>query len=128
MDIFLLYLFTRLDPILDTLGGFCFAIEILSILLMISYCICTVEMTGRKKEEAEAFRNKLPIKSVVSIFILLVCIKTLVPSQKDLAVIVGGSLAIKAVQSETASKVMSIINKTLDDEFEKLTSKKKESK
>ena len=118
MDIFLLYLFTRVDSLKEMLtfvlilggigGGFLVAFG------GFSY----------RDDEIKAFREKWLNK-----YLLLTCammvLSVATPRQKDLAIIIGGHFAIEAAQSGTAKKVYAIVQDVLDEKLAEIAKKKK---
>ena len=112
MDIFLLYLFTRVDAIRGACAfiGFSASIAALSIVMFRS-----CEMG---EDLADAMRG-WPKRLLFVVLPAFISAMVLVPSRSDLAIIVGGKLAVDGLQSETAKKVYRIVQDMLDEELAK---------
>ena len=109
-DILLLYLFTRVDVI----QGLLIAIAILGgAILLISGLHFGFELKLVKWWSFVKWK-------VLPIYVSVLLVSVLVPSQKDLAIIVGGHYAIAAAKSETAEKIKNIIDLTLDKQLKEL--------
>ena len=100
MDIFILYLFTRLDAIAFAFGLCTF------IALLISLAFLMEEKPARAKK---AF--------IVAVGMLFLTVLT--PTSKDVAIIIAGHYAYEGVTSEqftgTAKKVFDLVNRELDE-------------
>lgn len=111
LEIVVLYLFTRVDDLRFALG-WCIALTIV-IAAMRAVAI------GSKSDSGDEF-NDIRAASwwkFVVIFLMFVSMKVAVPSKVDMAIIVGGKLAVDAVRSETAEKVLLLVNETLDEQL-----------
>lgn len=128
MELFLLYLFTRLDPMH---GALCF-LTVAPIFVGMGSLIgfsCAADFAHSVDERANLhlWRKRLVLLSVV-VFFAAGIFKVLLPTQKDLAIIVGGYLAIQAASSEPAKKVYSIVNGLLDEQLAELEAAQKQKK
>lgn len=118
MDILLLYVFTRID-VVGTVA------MILAILAGAITGGCHLAVVDNYR------RENIPIwktwrKRWASIAGIALGLFILLPTQRDLAMIVGGHLTVRAAQSETARKVYTIIEDLLDAEVAKIAKKRKE--
>lgn len=121
MDIFLLYLWTRLDSIQMVFIG----------LSMFGFGIvfhCLLEwVTAYRKEDKDT--SKALLKRAAKYTLIPVMALVVIPSQKDTAIIAGGWAVKQIATSEGAqqlgSKTLAIINGRLDEELAKLSPKDK---
>lgn len=124
MDIFLLYLWTRLDDFLWLFQSG-FVIGLISISITGAAFIITASTEGLEDELPIAWK-KLLIKAVKYTAALMV-VAAFFPSQKDAAIIAGGWAVKQVATSEGAqqisSKTFALINGKLDEELAKLTTK-----
>jgi hypothetical protein len=116
MDIFLLYLFTRIDELRGLLDLIAFGGTVLFGAGMF------IRLMGCPDDEFKPFLWTWRLCAVAAGIGLAG--KVLVPSQKDLALIVGGKLAIEAAQSPTAKKVYTIVDDMLDEQLAKIAKRK----
>lgn len=112
-DILLLYLFTRLD--------------VLTALLKVSLVIGVVAgggvlffacMTASEQDDCSWVKKYAPRGAVA--LILLAVLHVATPSSKDLAIIVGGKIAVDAIRSpqaqEMSQMVLEAVRKKLNEE------------
>lgn len=129
MDIFLLYLWTRLDVIE---GASFFASIVIAIGLLYSVINFLVNNDmidyGEKYKQAAAAFKSLTIRLTKYLLIPLACL-VLIPSQKDATIIAGGwavkQIATSDKAQQISTKTFDLINGKLDEELSKL---KKDSK
>ena len=119
MDAFLLYLFTRINSV-HNLAVVGLSITTLSVFVRV---ILTSVHAGYTKE-AEAIA-KLKWGKYIVVACACTSVLLILPSQRDVAIIVGGSLAKDAVLSETGQKIFTLVNSTLDRELKRLEEDKK---
>lgn len=121
MDIFLLYLWTRLDAITVALSFLLFA-GVVTVILS-----CITWSAKYRKEEQE--NGKVFTWQVAKYTLILLIALIVIPTQKDAAIIAGGWAVKQVATSEGAqklsSKTFALINGKLDEELAKL---KKETK
>lgn len=97
MDIFLLYLFTRLDPLANLfIGG-------LVLLPMIAGVLYGIRSDMNLKPEWSWWS-----KSALMAWALVILGLVFVPSQKDAAIILAGSAILDVAKSETAGRLASM--------------------
>lgn len=121
MDIFLLYLWTRLDSI-DSV------ISILFFVGLISTAICAIALgiaantDGLDDPLTEVWKSNGLRLAKYTLAIMLIGV--IIPSQKDAAIIAGGWAVKQVATSEGAqqlsSKTFALINGKLDEELSKL--------
>jgi Na+/phosphate symporter len=114
MDIFLLYLFTRLGPLHTALFV---AIAITGVGIFIS-ALAPMGESQQFKDDCAKWRSR----SIVA-FLLFGAVKVFIPTQSDAALILAGSAVIDVAKSETAgrlaSKSVQLIEQTLDGYLKK---------
>ena len=112
----LLYLFTRVNVLLTAsvvliaLGGMA---------MFIGAMFANIERGHGPSEIFAANWFKTIRNCIIACFVVLI----IVPSQRDLAIIVGGTLAVHAAKSDTARKILDLANQVLDEELNKRTKK-----
>lgn len=123
MDIFLLYLFTRLDAFKMTL-------VVLAVFLCIAALITimtTIDTYSDEEKTAAAERRKIGYKLIACAFAIQL-LNVAVPNRESAAVILGGYAIIEVARSETAgrlaSKSVQLIEQTLDGYLKKSEEKK----
>jgi hypothetical protein len=127
MDIFLLYLWTRLDAIVT----FAWVAVIVSGIVLSGCVIAWMvnnDMAGFGSDyEKKAISAKAAAFKAVRYAALPVIMLLLIPTQKDAAIIAGGWAAKQIATSEAAqqisSKTFALINGKLDEELAKLNEK-----
>ena len=93
-DVLFLYLFTRLDAAIRYLSDLSLALAVLSIVLMSVSAFKSVEaFDDDEKEEAAKTRSKA-VKPAIACAVLL-GLAAMIPTKSDMAVIVGGKVAIR---------------------------------
>ena len=124
MDIFLLYLWTRLDSI----NGFAFAALLIVAAVVIGLAITwliNAGIGGSYEDTSKA--SKAALFKAAKYAIVPALVLLIVPSQKDAAIIAGGWAVKQVATSEGAqqlsSKTFALINGKLDEELAKLTTK-----
>lgn len=121
MELFLLYLFTRIDSlfVLLLITTICFAGAALVVVL------AGIDAWEEHKKKLRKLFKKLVIATAV-----LALITTMLPRQKDIALIVAGWGVLEVAKSETAgrlaSKSVGVIEKALDEYLQKPAPKKEE--
>lgn len=122
-EIFMLYLWTRLDVIQVTL-----VIALVAAVFALGFCLIAIDFNSEfSKDKAEAWKKtaKRVIPWVVGITITLI----IIPSKKDAAIIAGGWLVKEAATSEVAKTIgertYKLIVGKLDEELSKLEGSKK---
>lgn len=115
MDIFLLYLWTRLDVISTTSGMMSFAF---SLALLFSFIFRTYP-----DDDDVAAAAKKAAKPLLRAAIACLILFAIVPTKKDAMFILAGSAVIDVARSETAgrlaSKSVQLIEQTLDGYLKK---------
>lgn len=91
-DVLLLYLFTRLNALISLFG-------FLAVIAAIS-CLGAMFFYGIERDELYPHWRKH-----VAVFIACITLVTVIPSKSDMAIIVGGKIALDVGRSETAQKV-----------------------
>lgn len=121
MDIFLLYLFTRVDVMLTS----CIALAVVFGILTLGSWITWADTCYEDKKK---FWSKKAWKFLYTCLFFWGC-AVLIPSQKSLAIIAGGHLMFEAVThpvvSETAGKLNTIIQHELDQQVKEIKEKAK---
>lgn len=136
MELFLLYLWLKLDTLMGIFTGIMVASLIMLVFTFIAWVIYSIhrmEDEGDTWVEAKAhpthraltkFRNTLVVVAAVTGLI-----GNLIPTQKETAVLVGGHFALQAAQSPEAAKVVSVLRKKANEFLdEQLADKPKEKK
>lgn len=123
-ETWILYLFTRVDE-LKALFRFIIILAALSALFVAF--ITAMNASDRGESPWQAAKRLHPGLIVSGLFLLLI-LQAAVPSQRDLAIIIGGKFAVEAAQSSTAKKLLELVNATIDSELEKASGKRKEQK
>lgn len=119
MDIFLLYLFTRLNPLHAALFIVAFLTGIGALVAVIGCVVTTFD------ESFEDHRKpwRALAKVIVPVFLVVGAVKVLLPTQKDAALILAGYGVIEVAKSDTAgrlaSKSVQLIEQTLDGYLKK---------
>ena len=112
----LLYLFTRVDVLIKA--------SVIAIIFsaMAMFILSMFANMEKGHGSAEIFAStwfKRLRNCIIACFVVLI----IVPSQRDLAIIVGGTLAVHAAKSDTARKILDLANQVLDEELNKRTKK-----
>lgn len=110
MEFFLLYLLTSVGSIaaLLKIGGVFFVLTL--ILLTIGVFISAVtsmEYNVTVEEQIEKFKSIFgkPIKTVLVLSAISYIIGSMLPTERNMAIIVGGGIAYQAITSDTGKKV-----------------------
>ena len=120
-EILVLYLFSRLDGIKD---GLAFALTVGAVLCAILFVIYLISKDDPSCDGTAAKNIAvLPRKAIRNTFIGVFILNLLLPTQRDMAIIIGGKLAADAARSETAQKLLVLVNQVLDKEIEALKKK-----
>ena len=118
MELFILYLWLKLNVISGFIAGCGVFIFIITIIPIIYHALTEDNLWPK------AFRN-------LSIVATLILVSNLIPSKTDTAILVGAHYALKVAETPEAAKVMTLLrqkaNDLLDEELNK-TSKKVEQK
>lgn len=127
MEWFVIYIFVMVERLAALLalgwGAFWFGVILIGLTVMIcAIQTCEYPKTVTFTDNIESRWAKLAVKvgkwSAIVGLILGVC-TYLVPTQKDLAIIVGSGVTYKAVTSETGQRIggkaISLLEKKLDD-------------
>lgn len=121
-EIFLLYLWTRLDAIHDVAQFIGSATIVLLIFSPIGLVIILDDMS-----QVKALWNKAKWY-LVPVWVLATVITVLVPTKQDAAIIAGGWVALEAVQSDVAknigSKTLTLIEDKLNEEIKNIEKRK----
>lgn len=119
MDVFLLYLFTRVDD----LRGIATCFSLVGFIGGLSYVLfrAVLMVAGDEFKPGERASMEAGLRAfkwpLIAVIVGVIAVKMIVPSQKDLAIIVGGKLAVEAATSDTAKKVLDLVNGKLDEEI-----------
>lgn len=103
MDIFLLYLLMQADTIKDSF-------VVITFFGGMGTCICLV--IGLI-EDIKLLKKAAKVMGCIVVPSLIMA--TLMPSTKTIAVMVGGHYAIEATKTETAKKIMNLVDVTLEN-------------
>lgn len=121
MDIFLLYLFTRVDFLINSL-------IVLAVFSGVAAVLSVLIWADTIYEDKRVFWSK-KAKMFVWFVLFFWSLALIIPSQKSLAIIAGGYLAFEAVNhpvvSETASKLNTIIQHQLNEQIKEIEQKQK---
>lgn len=127
MDIFLLYLWTRLDSIVAFAWLLAVAAGAAFIGFLITWLVNNDMSEFGDKYKTQANSAKKALLTVARYASIPVLMLLLIPSQKDAAIIAGGWAAKQIATSEGAqqlsSKTFALINGKLDEELAKLQPK-----
>lgn len=105
MDLFVIYLFGQADTIKGAFGAFAIGIAVI-------YFFGSLILSDINQKTTFLYR-----KTVATIVIILTLIALLIPSSSTIAYMVAYSLGKQAVQSETADKLLRLVNSKLDEEL-----------
>jgi hypothetical protein len=112
LEIFLLYIWTRLGDLSLVVAGVALVMGILCLLIYIALTDMYDGDESKKKAEkalSRAFRW----------FVLMLAFYVLIPSKQDAAIIIAGTGVLAAAQTDTAknlaSKSVKVIEKAMDD-------------
>jgi len=124
MELFLIYLWLKLDGLSIFLGISSSLLVILTLLLFIPRAIENWEDNSTEEEKRWIKRhNHMMWASVLGIVLAL-----FTPTSKEVAILVGSNIALDAAKSPEGIKVASLLrhkaNELLDAELQKLTPKK----
>lgn len=119
MDIFVLYLFTRVDELRSVINYGAFLTLFATIITLLMWLFVLDEAPEMIKTCKRWFIGFLVFTTAC------MSLKVLVPSQKDIAIIVGGHYALQAAQSGTARKILELVEGKLDEEIERIKKPKK---
>lgn len=127
MELFLVYLWLKLDTIHTNL------IVVSAILLVVYTGMLVYWLDGgpehRKEDKqiwwAENKKFKQIMHRLLGLFVVFYSINFIAPSAKDVAILVGTSIAIDIVKSPEGNKISQLIrgkaNELLDEELKKLS-------
>jgi hypothetical protein len=113
----MIYFWTRLDPINCALGGITLFLIICMIISAIVWMVNASSGYSDAVETAEKAKSVLLKLSIAAGAITFISIW--IPSQKDVALIVGGQLATEVVQSKESKELGGKVLKFLDTELDK---------
>ena len=115
---FWLWVFTRLGALNQVAFALFLLVTFIGILFSLERALVPVSNT------------KFPFKIVIFVWSFLLILFVTIPTQKDAAIILGGSIAVDAIKSpvvqSTANKVNELIQGTLDDAINDLRKKKEQ--
>lgn len=125
-DVMVLYLFTRVDALngITSTWGVLFSLAAIGCILIKFGCRLFVDDTNRNDLEECAKRMTPWATWTVAAAAFFGILYVTVPTQRDMAIIVGGHMAVQAVRSETAQKVYAIVQDMLDEELAKIAKRK----
>lgn len=106
-EILLLYLFTRVDAMRELAVLAMVGFSLLTIAGSAGYLIAKYDRLCGSEALAGALRKPLKIVAVCACIAAAASVAT--PSQKDLAIIVGGSYVIEAARSDKAKEVGGLV-------------------
>lgn len=113
MDIFLLYLFTRLDSLGKLLAVTASLGIVLSIIATVSYCIWYADYSGSLSFERLNLGAKKVCKGLIISTIVLALLSVATPSKKDVVFIVAGKIGLDIVQSDTIAELSNDLKETV---------------
>lgn len=129
MDLFLVYLWLKLDSIGSTLTLLCFGSGFMVAGVGLFKLMCSVE--GELFENSQATLSKM-LKWSSAVFGLAITLSTLLPSSKDVAILVGVHYVNKAIETPEAAKVQTLLrlkaNEMLDKHIQEATKAASDSK
>lgn len=114
-EIFMLYLFTRLDALSVVLGLLCIALGITTVITMIMAAIMT--------SDGDEF-PKMFIK-IWYVFGFIVFLNIVVPTKQDVAVILAGSTLMSIARTEEAQRITGKSVQVVEQYLDALLEKKK---
>ena len=128
MDLFLQYVFTRVDTVKQVISFFTICLPVFYLFLQLVISIHNSEFCQGPEKRIKSFQH---IKKVSCLWFMLVFSHIAIPTQKDIMLIVGGKLAIDVVQSpemkETSGKLYKLFQQKIDEQLANQP-KKEESK
>jgi hypothetical protein len=108
-----LYLFTRLDVFLGAAKGAMF------LCALVLFMLLRVAAIWGDDIEPVADKLKTGAKWTVRLFFAGLLVVLILPSQRDMAIIVGGTLAIKAAQTPQAQELGGLVYEAVKKQLKK---------
>lgn len=99
-DILLLYAFTRLDALHSLLNG-----ELLGFTLTVAFSLVVASALAPVEFKNSAPKMRKWGKGLLIVSAIGVALHALVPNRTDMAIIVGGKIALDVGRSETAKEI-----------------------
>lgn len=118
-----LALFVYLAGIVSGIKFILAMIFMLGIFAFIVFCIFIFNQTDYHKKEFSSF--KAVVRNSLVALLVTVFTAALIPSEKTMYLMLAGYGAQQSIQSETAAKVLKVIDKKLDEYLQELPSKSK---
>lgn len=119
MELVLLYLWLKLDTIIGIFAAGCCLFLILSVVRLMA---CDSECQYSETQEKKAARWARHRPTILRRF-LIACafafVSVSIPSRTEVAVLLGGHYALKAVNTPEAAKVMSVMRKKANEILDK---------
>jgi hypothetical protein len=116
LEIFLLYIWTRLDALSLVVTVAAFVLGLLSGLLCLAICVNIADMGDLPESKKKAEKS---LSRTIRWFVLMLACYVLMPSKQDAAIILAGTGVLAAAQTDTAkhlaSKSVKVIEKAMDD-------------
>lgn len=120
MDIFLLYVFTRVNVLLTIFGVAAFVLLFIVALL---HMTADINGIGRDNRDEITKKHRQSANRLLWVAVPCVVMVAIIPSQRDLAIILAGHGLFEIAKSETAgrlaSKSVQLIEQTLDGYLKK---------
>jgi len=116
MELFLLYLFTRLDAVKEIIHPFFVISIILTGVGIIAYTICNLVQDDCPLILKNYFLNAL--RTATTILIITTILQILLPTSKQLGIIVGGSLVIDAIHSPQVKEIGGLVYDAIKKQLE----------
>lgn len=119
-EVWILYFFTRVDELKSLLKFF----ALFGGMAALGVCFFTALAASDDGRGAWDAVKKLRPGRIAFLIGTAVILNAATPTQRDLAIIVGGKLAVDAAQSTTARKLLDLVNATIDSELDKALGKR----
>lgn len=119
MDLFVLYLLMQADSICRLFVFFAFVFGITASVLCITFA-CSFDESFDTQKDLDRKQKLRPKMKRWFLFLWFLCFlsamaATLFPKTKTLAVMIGGHYALEAAKSDTAKKIMELVNLSIDE-------------
>jgi len=127
MELFILYLWLKLDVFIGifTALGFIFSVLTLICFIVVANHNDSAKWTWSKEKKISY--SIIPWKRLVSVVGICFLMSNFIPNKADTAILVGAHYALKVAETPEAAKVMKLLrqkaNDLLDEELNKTTKK-----
>lgn len=120
MELFLIYLWLKLDGLVISLAIMAFVLGLMVFIMLFPRLVDEWDVNPTDGEKVAIKWHKRSI----TLFVIMLCASVILPSSKDMAILVGSSIAIDAIKSPEGQKISVLLrgkaNELLDAEIEKL--------